>query len=90
MVPNETAIFCEVVELRRKLHSKSVCFFHWESTHSRIILIPLVSGLDETALLRITDYLKSLKNQQLITALKHHMITKIFNGKTITPIQNIC
>ena len=55
-----------------------------------LLIDELESGLDETALLRITDYLKSLKNQQLITALKHHTITKIFNGKTITPIQNIC
>ena len=55
-----------------------------------LLIDELESGLDETALLRITDYLKSLKNQQLITALKHHTITKIFKGKTITPIQNIC
>ena len=55
-----------------------------------LLIDELESGLDETALLRITDYLKSLKNQQLITALKHHTITKIFNGKTIAPIQNIC
>ena len=35
-----------------------------------LLIDELESGLDETALLRITDYLKSLKNQQLITALQ--------------------
>ena len=55
-----------------------------------LLIDELESGLDETALLRIADYLKNIKNQQLITALKHNTIIKIFNGKTITPIQNIC
>ena len=54
-----------------------------------LLIDELESGLDEASLLRISDYLKSLKNQQLITALNHHKITKIFSGKTIAPIQHI-
>ena len=55
-----------------------------------LLIDELESGLDEASLLRITDYLKNLKNQQLITALKHHTITKIISCKTIAPKQNIC
>ena len=54
-----------------------------------LLIDELESGLDEASLLRISDYLKNLKNQQLITALSHHKITKIFSGKTIAPIQHI-
>jgi len=52
-----------------------------------LMIDELESGLDEAALGRISEYIKSLKNQQLITALKHHKISKILKGKTIQPLQ---
>ena len=55
-----------------------------------LLIDELESGLDETALHRITDYIKSLKNQLLITTLKHHKIKDILRGKTIHPNQHNC
>ncbi len=52
-----------------------------------LLIDELESGLDEHALIRITDYLKSLKNQILITALHHHKIKDILTAKTIKPKQ---
>ena len=55
-----------------------------------LLIDELESGLDEPALIRITDYLKSLKNQILITALHHHKIKDILAAKTINPKQYNC
>ena len=55
-----------------------------------LLIDELESGLDEPALIRITDYLKSLQNQILITALHHHKIKDILAAKTINPKQYNC
>ena len=55
-----------------------------------LLIDELESGLDEYALIRITDYLKSLNNQILITALHHHNIKDILKAKTIQPKQYNC
>ena len=52
-----------------------------------LLIDELESGLDEHALMRISDYLKSLNNQILITALNHHKIKDILIAKTIRPKQ---
>ena len=55
-----------------------------------LLIDELESGLDEHALIRITDYIKSLNNQLLITALNHHKIKDILIAKTIHPKQYNC
>lgn len=76
-----------------KQMSLSIAFAISKLIESKTGAIPLLmideleSGLDEAALGRISEYIKSLKNQQLITALKHHKISKILKGKTIQPLQ---
>ena len=61
-----------------------------KKTGARPILLidELESGLDEAALERISEYIKSLKNQLLITTLEHHKIKEILGGKTIHPKQH--
>ncbi|MDA7596645.1 DNA replication and repair protein RecF [Gammaproteobacteria bacterium] len=63
-----------------------------KKTGARPILLidELESGLDEAALERISEYIKSLKNQLLITTLEHHKIKEILDGKTIHPKQHNC
>ena len=63
-----------------------------KKTGARPILLidELESGLDESALERISEYIKSLKNQLLITTLEHHKIKEILGGKTIHPKQHNC
>ena len=63
-----------------------------KKTGARPILLidELESGLDEPALERISEYIKSLKNQLLITTLEHHKIKEILDGKTIHPKQHNC
>ena len=55
-----------------------------------LLIDELESGLDEHALTRITEYVKNLKNQILITALHHHKIKDILTAKTIKPKQYNC
>ncbi len=55
-----------------------------------LLIDELESGLDETALYRIADHIKNLKNQSLITTLKHHKIKDVLRGKTIHPNQHNC
>ena len=52
-----------------------------------LLIDELESGLDEDALVRISEYIKSLKNQSLITALNHHKIKEMLSAKTILPKQ---
>ena len=52
-----------------------------------LLIDDLESGLDEGALVRISEYIKSLKNQSLITALNHHKIKEMLSAKTILPKQ---
>jgi len=63
-----------------------------KKTGARPILLidELESGLDEPALERISEYIKGLKNQLLITTLEHHKIKEILDGKTIHPKQHNC
>ncbi len=55
-----------------------------------LLIDELESGLDEQALIRICKYIKSLNNQLLITALRHHKINEILTAKTIAPKQYNC
>ena len=55
-----------------------------------LLVDELESGLDEAALERIAQYIKSLKNQLFITTLEHHRIKEILGGKTIHPMQYNC
>ena len=55
-----------------------------------LLIDELESGLDEDALVRITEYIKNLKNQSLITALNHHKIKEMLTAKTILPKQYNC
>tara|TARA_B100001094_G_scaffold283414_1_gene296134 strand:- start:16 stop:1071 length:1056 start_codon:yes stop_codon:yes gene_type:complete len=61
-----------------------------KKTGARPILLidELESGLDEAALERISEYIKSLENQILITTLEHHKIKEILGGETIHPKQH--
>ena len=52
-----------------------------------LLIDELESGLDEDALVRISDYIKNLNNQLLITALNHHKIKDMLAAKTILPKQ---
>ncbi len=52
-----------------------------------LLIDELESGLDEEALVRICEYIKSLNNQSLITALNHHKIKDMLSAKTIVPKQ---
>ena len=63
-----------------------------KKTGARPILLidELESGLDEAALERISEYIKNLKNQTLITTLEHHKIKEILGGETIHPKQHNC
>ena len=63
-----------------------------KKTGARPILLidELESGLDESALERISEYIKNLENQVLITTLEHHKIKEILGGKTIHPKQHNC
>ena len=55
-----------------------------------LLIDELESGLDEDALVRISEYIKNLKNQSLITALNHHKIKEMLTAKTILPKQYNC
>ena len=55
-----------------------------------LLVDELESGLDEAALERIAQYIKSLKNQLFITTLEHHKTKEILGGKTIHPKQYNC
>ena len=55
-----------------------------------LLIDELESGLDEDALIRISEYIKKLKNQRLITALNHHKIKEMLTAKTILPKQYNC
>ena len=55
-----------------------------------LLIDELESGLDQDALTRICEYLKSLNNQLLITALCHHKIKDTLTAKTILPKQHNC
>ncbi len=55
-----------------------------------LLIDELESGLDEGALVRISEYIKKLKNQSLITALNHHKIKEMLSAKTIQPKQYNC
>ena len=55
-----------------------------------LLIDELESGLDVDALVRISEYIKKLKNQSLITALNHHKIKEMLTAKTILPKQYNC
>ena len=55
-----------------------------------LLIDELESGLDEDALVRISEYIKNLNNQLLITALNHHKIKEMLSAKTILPMQYNC
>ena len=55
-----------------------------------LLIDELESGLDENALVRISEYIKNIKNQSLITALNHHKIKEMLSAKTILPKQYNC
>jgi DNA replication and repair protein RecF len=47
----------------------------------------LESGLDNSALIKLIEIIKSLKNQLLITSLRHQSISKKISGKILYPEQ---
>ena len=55
---------------------------------SIMMLDELESGLDNQALNKLLYIIKSLKNQLLITSLKHHMVSKKIKGTILYPEQN--
>ena len=59
-----------------------------KNTLSTMLFDELESGLDNKALERLLTIIKTFKNQQLITALVHHSVSKKISGKIIYPEQN--
>jgi len=59
-----------------------------KNTLSTMLFDELESGLDYNALSKVINIIKSLKNQQLITSLKHQTLPKKIKGNILYPTQN--
>ncbi len=55
---------------------------------STMLFDELESGLDNNSLCKVLNIIKSLKNQQLITSLKHQTLPKKIKGNILYPTQN--
>ena len=59
-----------------------------KNTLSTMLFDELESGLDYNALSKVINIIKNLKNQQLITSLKHQTLPKEIKGNILYPTQN--